>query len=504
MTAICQDIAENCSTEKGDIMDDVLIIGAGPTGLTLAVDLARRGIRPRIIDPGSRTGSRGKGLQPRTLEVFDDLGVIGAILGTGGLYPPIRAYAGSEVVWEGRMGETKAPSDAVPYPNGLMVPQWRTEEILRDRLAELGGRGERAELATFTQDADGVTATLADGTTVRAAYLVGADGGRSVVRKTLGIPFAGETREEERALIGDVRTADLDRDHWHMWADLETQTPRVGLCPLAGTDDFQFTAPLGASENPELTLATYQKTLEAGSGRTDIRLTDLTWSSIYRVNIRMAERFRDGRAFLAGDAAHVHSPAGGQGLNTGVQDAYNLGWKLASVLGGGPAALLDTYEEERLPTAAGVLGISTRLYEKAAQGQADAWKRGEETQQLLLGYPDSSLSEGPLGGMRAPDAVLHDRSGTRHRLHDLLRGTHFTILTFDPAPASDPASAFDADFEHPGVHVVTIGDTGDYREPADAARTFYAPAPLALIRPDGYIAATGDATEIRTHLNHLT
>ncbi|NVI90650.1 FAD-dependent monooxygenase [Actinomadura sp. BRA 177] len=469
-------------------MIDVLIIGAGPTGLTLAVDLARRGIRHRIIDPGTPTGSRGKGLQPRTLEVFDDLGVIGALLDTGGLYPPIRAYAGAEVVWEGRMAEPKDASDAVPYPNGLMVPQWRTEQILRDRLAELGGRVEKAELATFAQDADGVTATLADGTIVHAAYLVGADGGRSTVRKTLGISFAGETRAEERALIGDVRTADLDRDHWHTWADLETRTARVGLCPLAGTDDFQFTAPIPASENPELTLATYQKMLEAGSGRTDIRLTDLTWSSIYRVNIRMAERFRDGRVFLAGDAAHVHSPAGGQGLNTGVQDAYNLGWKLAAVINGGPPALLDTYEEERLPVAAGVLGISTKLHEKAARGQADAYQRGEELQQLLLGYPDSSLSAGPLGGTRAPDAVLHDKSGIRHRLHDLLRGPHFTVL------------AFDTEFEHPDVRVVTIGERGDYT--GTEVQATYA-AGLALIRPDGYIACTGDAPEIRTHLARL-
>ncbi|WP_021595769.1 FAD-dependent monooxygenase [Actinomadura welshii] len=475
-------------------MDDVLIIGAGPTGLTLAVDLARRGVRHRIIDPGTRAGSRGKGLQPRTMEVFDDLGVIGAVLGAGGAYPPIRAYAGTEVVWEGEMGERKEPSDAVPYPNGLMVPQWRTEEILRDRLEELGGRVERGELAGFAQDAEGVTAVLADGTTLRAAHLVGADGGRSVVRKTLGIAFAGETREEERMLIGDVRTADLDRDHWHTWADMQTRTLRVGLCPLAGTDDFQFTAPLRPDEDPELTLATYQKMLEEGSGRTDVRLTDLTWSSIYRVNIRMAERFRVGRVFLAGDAAHVHSPAGGQGLNTGVQDAYNLGWKLATVIKGGPSALLDTYEEERLPVAAGVLGLSTKLYQKAAEGQADALKRGEETQQLLLAYPDSSLSEGSLGGTRAADAVLRDGSGARVRLHDLLRGPHATVLAFGVRVG----------IEHPDVRVVTVGGPGGHTDPGGRLRAAYEGAEAVLIRPDGYIACAGDATMVQAHLARLT
>ncbi|SNT59856.1 2-polyprenyl-6-methoxyphenol hydroxylase [Actinomadura meyerae] len=479
-------------------MIDVLIIGAGPTGLTLAVDLARRGVSHRIIDPGARTGSRGKGLQPRTLEVFDDLGVIGAIRAAGAVYPPIRAYAGSEVVWEGRMSEPKAATAAVPYPIVLMVPQWRTEEILRDRLADLGGRVERGELAAFTQDADGVTATLADGGTVRAAYLVGADGGRSTVRKTLGIGFGGETRDEERMLIGDVRTADLDREHWHTWADMATQSLRLGLCPLPGTDDFQFTAPIAPDEDPELTLATYQKTLEAATGRTDVRLTDLTWSSIYRVNIRMAERFRAGRVFLAGDAAHVHSPAGGQGLNTGVQDAYNLGWKLAAVMDGAPASLLDTYEEERLPVAAGVLGISTALYRKAVEGQADAHRRGEETQQLLLGYPDSSLSDGPLGGTRAQDGVLHGKDGARHRVHDLLRGPHLTVLGFD-------AGSSGTRFAHSGVRVFMIGDTGDYQDPDGEVRAAYAPggAALSLVRPDGYIACTGDADTIRAHLGRL-
>lgn len=490
-------------------MTDVLIAGAGPTGLALAVDLARRGVRARIIDPGAGggrssekgsrgKGSRGKGVQPRTLEVFDDLGVVGAILDAGAVYPPIRAYAGADVVWEGRMGEVKAASAAVPYPNVLMVPQWRTEEILRDRLVELGGRVERAELAAFEQDAEGVTAKLVDGTSIRAAYLVGADGGRSVVRKTLRVPFAGETRGEERMLLGDVRTPDLDRDHWHTWADMRTRTLRVGLIPLAGTDDFQFMAPLRPSENPELTLDAFQKALAEGTGRDDIRLTGLGWASVYRVNIRMAERFGDGRVFLAGDAAHVHSPAGGQGLNTGVQDAYNLGWKLSAVLGGAPAELLDTYEEERLPVAAGVLGISTKLYEKAAQGQADAYKRGEETEQLLLGYPDSSLSEGPLGGMRASDAVLSGRDGARVRLHELFRGPHSTLLAFDgPSPSVAPA--------HPDVRVVRIGETGDFRDGDGSVRSVYAPSgqALTLVRPDGYIACTGDSGVVEAQLARL-
>lgn len=458
----------------------ILIAGAGPTGLTLAIDLARRGVPHRLVDPGHPAGSRGKGLQPRTLEVFDDLGVIDAVLAAGAPYPPLRAYAGADVVWEGRMHEPVPPTPGVPYPNVLMVPQWRTEEILRDRLTDLGGRVDTAGLAGFTQDGDGVTARLTDGTTVRAAYLVGADGGRSTVRKALGVPFLGETRDEERMLIGDVRTPDLDRDHWHMWADLETRTPGVGLCPLPGTSDFQFTSILAPGDDPDLTLATYQRHLADAGGRDDIRLTGLGWASVYRVNIRMAERFRAGRVFLAGDAAHVHSPAGGQGLNTGVQDAYNLGWKLAA----GSPFLLDTYEEERLPVAAGVLGISTALYRKAAEGQADAHKRGEETRQLLLAYPDSPLSSGPHGGTRAPDAPLAD--GTT--LFDAFRGPHFTLLAFNtPAPACGPA-----------VRTVPITANPE----AEATYGITAPA-LVLVRPDGYRAHTGDPASTTTYLTRL-
>ncbi|MBD2896919.1 Flavin-dependent monooxygenase [Actinomadura sp. RB99] len=462
----------------------ILIAGAGPTGLTLAIDLARRGVPHRLVDPRRPAGSRGKGLQPRTLEVLDDLGVIDAVRAAGAPYPPLRAYSGADVVWEGRMHEPAEPTPDVPYPNVLMVPQWRTERILRDRLAALGGRVDTVGLAGFTQDGDGVTADLTDGTAVRAAYLVGADGGRSTVRKALGVPFLGETRDEERMLIGDVRTPDLDRDHWHMWADLETRTPGVGLCPLPGTSDFQFTSVLAPGEEPDLTLATYQRHLADGSGRDDIRLTGLGWASVYRVNIRMAERFRAGRVFLAGDAAHVHSPAGGQGLNTGVQDAYNLGWKLAAVLSSASPSLLDTYEEERLPVAAGVLGISTALYRKAAEGQADAHKRGEETQQLLLAYPDSPLSSGPHGGTRAPNASLAD--GTT--LFDAFRGPHFTLLAFNtPAPACGPA-----------VRTVPITANPE----AEAAYGVTAPT-LVLVRPDGYRAHTGDAASTRTYLTRL-
>ncbi|QRO01911.1 FAD-dependent oxidoreductase [Archangium violaceum] len=484
----------------------VLIVGAGPTGLTLACDLARRGVACRIVEkaPEYFTGSRGKGLQPRSLEVLDDLGVIDAVLAAGAPYPSLRTYAGRTVVWEGRMDEPREPTPDVPYANIWMLPQWRTEELLRARLTALGGHVELAtELIGFEQDEEGVTATLLrpGGTErIRTSYLVGADGGRSFVRKHLGVGFEGETYETDRMLIGDFQVEGLDRDSWHTWADPEKRTLKVGLCPLPGTNVFQFTAPFSSDDVPELSLESFQKIFNEGSGRTDVRLHDPSWMSLYRTNIRMVDRYRVGRVFLAGDAAHVHSPAGGQGLNTGIQDAYNLGWKLGQVLAGASPALLDSYEEERLPVAADVLGISTRLHKRSAQGDPDAHRRGPETQQLGLNYRGGPLARDERdapgrvrAGDRAPDAPCHDAAGHPVRLFDTFRGPHFTLLAFGAAHA-DTVSRITARYG-PSVHVHTVVEPGaptGSRSLVDThghARKGYDldGDALVLVRPDGYI-----------------
>ncbi|MEV0201213.1 FAD-dependent oxidoreductase [Nonomuraea sp. NPDC050691] len=445
---------------------DVLIVGAGPTGLTLAVDLVRRGIACRVVEqaPEPSGGSKGKGLQPRTLEVFDDLGVVDPVLATAAVYPPLLVRLGRVPIWRARMHKQVQATDAVPYPMVLMHPQWRTEAVLRERLAALGGKAEHgAALTAFEQDPQGVTAGLSTGESLRARYMVAADGGRSPVRKALGIGFTGQTREEERMVLGDVRAEGLGRDHIHVW--VRPGRGMVALYPMPGSDTFQFLASLKPGATPEHTLRGFQKLFAERSTPRGVRLTELLWSSLYRVNIRLADRYRAGRIFLAGDAAHVHPPAGGQGLNTGVQDAYNLGWKLARTLAGAPESLLDTYEEERRPIAAAMLGLSTGLHDKKSL------KRGAETYQLQLGYRGATLARH--GGERVPDGRVRLADGTQVRMFDLLRGPHFTLLSPDPAPRLDNG---------PKVRAYRL------EQPYGRERH-------TLVRPDGYVGIETSSSE---------
>jgi 2-polyprenyl-6-methoxyphenol hydroxylase-like FAD-dependent oxidoreductase len=401
--------------------DAVLIVGAGPTGLTLALDLLRRGISCRLIEASEApfTGSRGKGIQPRTLEIFDDLGIIEPILAAGGLYPRLRIHLGPLSVRAGSLGSSKQPTASTPYPNLWMVPQSRTEAILRERIHALGGRVEfNTAIVTFRQDQDGVDATFSTGETVRAHFLVGCDGSHSTVRKILGLRLEGETIDEKRMLVADVEIDGLDRHNWHLWPFVKGGV--IGLCPLPNTPVFQLTAPA------ETIRTDVEGMVHRATGH---RIRRVAWQSIYQPAVRMVNRYRAGRVFLAGDAAHVHPPAGGQGLNTGVQDAYNLGWKLAHAMRGGPGSLLDSYESERLPIAAAVLGLSKHLHQKRTS------KRGDLTNQLALHYRGSSLSSGDMLGSlhpgdRMPDIPLADGS----RLFEYLRGPHATEFATTEGP----------------------------------------------------------------------
>jgi len=474
---------------------DVLICGAGAAGLALAVDLARRDVAFRLVDTASEPfrGSRGKGIQPRSLEVFEDLGVVDRMVAAGGAYPPQRVHRADGSFADSPFQEIGEPTPREPYRVPLMLPQFMTEAILRERLAELGEQPRYGQvLEAFTQDGAGVTATVA-GVTLRARYLVGADGGRSLVRHTLGVGFPGKTLEV-RALVADMALDGLSRDAWHRWKD--GQPDSMSLCPLMGTDWFQLQARIPLDGEVDLSPEGLAGMIAARTGRSDLRVRSVSWASAYSMNARLADRYKVGRVLLAGDAAHIHPPTGGQGLNTSVQDAYNLGWKLAAVLRGAPPSLLDTYEEERRPIAAGMLGLSTRLLEAA---RADGgMRRGRDTQQLDIGYPGSSLALGRNAGNRAPDAPLQGAAGQPTRLFELFRGTHWTLLAYD-APSFTIVP-------RPGLRLHRIGERGDIVDAAGHFRDAYglAAGECVLVRPDGYIGAVLPAGETAALEAYLT
>ncbi|MBN8726258.1 MAG: FAD-dependent oxidoreductase [Xanthomonadales bacterium] len=486
---------------------DVLICGAGAAGLTLAIDLARRGVDFRLVDKLAAPfpGSRGKGIQPRTLEVFEDLGIVQAILAAGGPYPPQRVHAADGSHADTAMVAEAAATPAEPYALPWMCPQATTERIMRERLAGLGGHVQAGcELIGFEEDADGVTATLAGAQgreTVHARYLVGTDGGRSFVRRTLGIDFPGKTLGV-RAMVADLELDGLPRDAWHRFGG-EVMEQTLSLCPLAGTALFQMHAAVPPDGEVDVSLSALQSMVEERAGRADIRLRAVAWASVYRMHARLAARYRIGRVLLAGDAAHTHPPTGGQGLNTSIQDAYNLGWKLAAVLAGAPAALLDSYEEERRPVAADVLGLSTRLLDAARRGDN---RRSREARQLDLGYRDSVLAmEAPTrsatlrAGDRAPDAPLADASsGAPVRVFELLAGPHWTLL----GHATDPGAIA----THPGLRVHVVGGEGGFIDAQGHFRDAWAlpPGHWALVRPDGHIGAFVAADRLPALHDHLT
>jgi len=484
---------------------DILICGAGAAGLTLAIDLARRGIAFRLIEklPSPFQGSRGKGIQPRSLEVFEDLGLLDRAMATGGAYPPVRKYAadGSFVDQE-MVGADHPPTPAEPYRLPLMVPQFLTETLMRERLLELGAVVEfGVELTGLAATDTGVEATVRSergDEVIRASYLIGCDGGRSFVRGALGIDFPGKTLGV-RAIVADVILEGLSRDVWHRFDGGDGK--HLSICPLAGSDLFQIQGPIPLEGDIDLSAEGLTRRVVKATGREDIVLRSVSWASAYTMNARLADRYRDGRVFLAGDAAHIHPPTGGQGLNTSLQDAYNLGWKLAAVLRGAPGSLLDTYEAERRPIAAGMLGLSTRLLEGFKKGDN---RRGREVQQLDLDYAESPLSfvsdaaSHLAPGSRAPDANVRGAGGGATRLFHLFRGTHWTLLVSGSAPFTPRA----------GMHIHRIGPGLEFDDHLGQFTAFYGVPDRAamLVRPDGYVAgvfAAAQAEALQAYLDRV-
>jgi 2-polyprenyl-6-methoxyphenol hydroxylase-like FAD-dependent oxidoreductase len=334
---------------------DVLVVGAGPSGLTLAASLVKKGVATTVVDrqaAGANT-SRAAVVNARTLEVLDGLDVSRRLLKEGIQAPRFTIRDGRRILIP--VDFSVLPTE---YPYSLMVPQATTERLLLDRLTELGGTVIRPKtLTAVVQDADGVTATFDDGDVIGARYVVGADGMHSTVREQAGIGFAGGAYQESFTLA-DVRLrGDAPADEVILfWA-------KAGLtvvAPLPG-EIFRIVAPV--ADAPEEPSAPFIQQIldERGLGAGRMVVTDVIWGSRFRIHHRVADTYRAGRLLLSGDAAHVHSPAGGQGMNLGIQDGVALADALAAAVGGASESVLDEYSAARRPIAQQVVEMTDRL-----------------------------------------------------------------------------------------------------------------------------------------------
>ncbi|KIK47456.1 hypothetical protein CY34DRAFT_799419 [Suillus luteus UH-Slu-Lm8-n1] len=350
----------------------VLIVGAGPAGLVAALTLLQNGISVRIIDkdPHPRIGQRGAGIWPRSLELYNFLDV-SEVNDLGKPVPLTRSYNPGtlEPLKESSMVPHVDPSPAIPFHVPKMIGQQLLDVILRRHLEKFSCSVEMGtELRSFEQSDEGVTAILTNNgmsETFDTKWVIGADGAKGVVRKQLGLPFLGETRDDFRVVTGDIclTGVGLDREYWHRFGNFSERGCSLRPTDEVGEDGWQFFL-FGReldltkiAESEELVFKTIASLIP-----TEITFNKLVWMSDFRANIRMVNKFSEGRVFVAGDAAHIHSPTGGQGLNSGVQDAFNLGWKLALVHKGlADKSLLETYNAERLPVISEMLEVTTTI-----------------------------------------------------------------------------------------------------------------------------------------------
>jgi 3-(3-hydroxy-phenyl)propionate hydroxylase len=486
----------------------VLIVGGGPTGLLTALTLAANGVRSRVIDRRAAPAgaSRALGCQPRSMEVLAALGVAGEIVQRS------KPLGGSAVL----RGDTElfridwVPPDA-PYPYTYIFPQTALEDVLRARLGQLGVTVEwNLELVGFD---DHYTARLADGQRVGADWIVGSDGARSRVREAANIAFEGRSTGEVHYLA-DVSFRQKDPVSGPaMW--LAPEGPLM-LMPLPGDASMWriFVDVTGESEQlPEPTHESLQALMDEralGPGRATI--DTVYWTSTYRTSLRLAHSYRRDRVFLAGDAAHVFPPYGGQGMNTGIQDAFNLGWKLARVVQGKSSpALLDTYESERRPVAVETIrqvdqrrrlfAVRNPLGRALRDVTLRAFMRSERvrragsyaTSELGITYHGRSwacVDDGPVPRPRAGDRAPDGPVG-KSRLFEIFRPTRFTLLAFGEG---NRAPTIPSEIS-PDVTVVEINATSD-PDRVLTKRYDAEGGALVLVRPDGHIGFRGRANSL--------
>ncbi|HRI52169.1 MAG TPA: FAD-dependent monooxygenase, partial [Pseudomonadota bacterium] len=352
---------------QSDKAPQVLISGAGPTGLMLAGQLVARGIRCRIIDKAAVRSPHSRALvvQPRTLELLDQMGLTEALIAEGQPTPQVAVYLNHRRVVELDISDTGLTDTA--YPFLLFVSQVETERVLERYLTEHGVQVERPlELVSFKSDAGKVTAQLQHGDgrkeTVQAAYLIGCDGAHSAVRKGLGLKFEGEAYEQD-FVLADV---DIDWPIGHQQLTISLGDDGVFVVfPMKGERAYRIIAARAGAPKADAGEPTLEELQALAAARSPVPLTLSCprWLARFRLHHRAVERYSAGRGFVAGDAAHIHSPAGGQGMNTGIQDAANLAWKLALVLRGeAPESLLDSYNDERWPVGQALLRTTDRMF----------------------------------------------------------------------------------------------------------------------------------------------
>lgn len=535
-------------TSEQDV--DALVVGAGPVGLTMAAEVARHGLRCRIIDkaPAPTDKSKALVLWSRSLEMLAAMGDARPFIAAG-----TQAH-GASMFSEGRRIARIHLQMESPYSYALMIPQSETERLLAEHLATFDLRVERqVELMAFQQDAHGVTCALRNSTDrieeVRARWLLGCDGAHSTIRHILGIEFSGDADPNDWMLADIHIDGPLPDDELSIYFH---QSGLLAFFPIAG-QRFRMIADLGPASAvatlPTPTLSDVQRMLDTrGPGR--LTASDPIWLSGFRIHERKVANYRAGRVFLAGDAAHIHSPAGGQGMNTGMQDAFNLAWKLGLAnRGRAGEALLDSYSVERSAVGDLVLrnaGAMTRvatLRNSLAQKARDAiyrlfssWRivqhgMSDALSELSINYRHSPLSDqhrgisahgwllggGVHSGDRAPDGLVRvAETGRSTTLFETLRGTQHHLLLFtglEPDAAvirqlREISAAVDRQF--PGLvvsHLIgPVAVAGVTLIDADLAvhRRYAAAAPtLYLIRPDGYVTYRSQPAEASGLLVHL-